>query len=97
MPSRFGLYVLPGVRDTAWHEYAGTRSAGTEVIPNFEAVLRAQDVHHLIAVVMEVERRFGAGRGYLLERHDALPGLLVLQLQRGRSAGFNGPYWLLTR
>jgi hypothetical protein len=62
----------------AWHEYAGTRPAGTEMIAHFEGVLSAQNVHHLIAVVMEVERCFGAGRSYLLERHDTLPGLFVL-------------------
>jgi hypothetical protein len=67
------------------------------MIAHFEGVLSAQNVHHLIAVVMEVERCFGAGRSYLLERHDTLPGLFVLQLECCRSAGRHVPYWFLSR
>src|ERR1700730_11585968 len=70
------------VWDAAWHEYACTQPTGTDMIADFEAVLSAQNVHHLVAVAMEVERCFGAGRDYRLERHDTLPALLVLQLQR---------------
>ena len=57
---------------------AGTWPAGTDMVADFETVVPAQNVHHLIAVVMEVERCSGAGRCYFLEGHDTLPGLLVL-------------------
>ena len=62
------------------------------MVTDFEAVLSTQNVHYFVTVVMEVERRFSASRSYLLERHDALPCLLVLQLQRRRSAGRHAPY-----
>ena len=45
---------------------------------------------------MEVERRSDAGWGYLLEGHNTLPGLLVLQLKRGCSVGRHVPYRFLS-
>src|SRR5262249_58459911 len=69
---------LPGVRNAARHEHARTRSAGNGLVTDPETVLSAQNVHHLVAVTMEVERCRGALWSYLLERHHALSGLPVL-------------------
>src|SRR3954452_9514626 len=73
-----GAGTLPRVRDIAGHEGAGSGAANRDLVADLECDLAAQDVGHLIAVVMEVHRRHGAGRCCFLEHHHALFGIAVL-------------------
>jgi hypothetical protein len=65
--------ILPGIRNSARHEYAAAGSTGAEFVANFEAELSAENEHHLITVAMEVEWSFSASGSCLLERHHRSP------------------------
>src|SRR5207245_6982623 len=82
----FGTGALPGMRHAARHEGAGARAAERDLVADLERDLAAQDIGHLVAVVMEVERALGPGRNGFLEHHDAAAGLAAPQFERERSA-----------
>src|SRR5262249_36597965 len=82
----FGAGDLPGMRNAARHESTGARAADADPITDFDRDFPGQDVSDLVAVVMQVERRFGTGRGGLLKHHHALAGLAVQELERCRPA-----------
>src|SRR5207248_10487442 len=63
----FGAGALPGMRDVAGHEGAGSGAADRDLVAYPERYLAAQHVGHLVAVVMEVHRGHGAGRRGFLE------------------------------
>jgi hypothetical protein len=48
----FGTGALPGVRYAAWHKGAGAGAADRDLIADLEGDLAAQDIGHLVAVVM---------------------------------------------
>ena len=94
--SALGAGALPGMRDATGHEGAGSRPADGELIADLERDLAAQDVGHLIAVVMEVHRGHGADRRRFLEHHHALLGIAVLQLEDGLPSGLHRPHRAFT-
>src|SRR5439155_1484148 len=78
----FGTGALPGMRHAARHEGAGSGAADRDLIADQEGDLTAQDIGHLVAVVMQVEGALGPGGDGLLEQHDAVAGLSASQFER---------------
>src|SRR6267378_8362348 len=72
--SGFRAGALPGMRHATWHEGAGTGAADRDLIADLEGDFAAQDIGHLVAVVVQVERAPCPGWNGLLEHHDALAG-----------------------
>src|SRR4029077_114457 len=96
-PPGFGSGVLPGVRNAARYEGTGARAADCDPIVDLEGELSAQNIDQLVAIVMEVKRRICASGCCFLERHEALRGFRVLQLECRRSAGRHVPHRTFTR
>jgi hypothetical protein len=57
--SGFRAGALPGMRHAAWHEGAGAGAADRDRVADLEGDLAAQDIGHLVTVVMQVT--IGAG------------------------------------
>src|SRR5262249_19019977 len=52
----FSAAVLPRMRNAARHEGAGAGATDRDLVADLERDLAAQDVRHLVAVVMQMER-----------------------------------------
>jgi hypothetical protein len=78
----FSAGVLPGVWDAAWQKRTGPRPADGDLISDLKGDFAAQYVGHLVAVVVEMECRLGAGRRSFFEQHDAATGVAAEQLER---------------
>src|SRR5262245_41435247 len=76
--------VFPGMRYPAWHEGAGAGAADREFVADFERDLAAQDIGHLVAVVVQMERALRSCGNGLLEQHDAVAGRSTQQLEDRR-------------
>src|SRR5258707_1683416 len=74
--------ALPGMRHAARHEGIGAGAADRDLVADHEGDLAAQDVGHLVAVVMQMKGALGAGRNGFLEDHDAVAGRAAQQLER---------------
>src|SRR6266851_3419134 len=83
----FRAGALPGMRHAARHEGAGSGAADRDLVADEERDLAGEDIGHLVAVAMQVERALGPGRNGFLEHHDAVAGLSAAQFERERSAG----------
>src|SRR5262249_21750658 len=68
-----------------------------DFIADLEGDLAAQDIAHLVAVVMEVERALCPGGYGLLEQHDAVAGRLAQQLEHARPLRRVGRHEALSR
>src|SRR5216683_2949164 len=71
----FRAGALPGMRHAACHEGAGAGAADRDLIADLEGDLAGEDIGHLVAVVVQVERALGPGGDGFLEHHDAAIGL----------------------
>src|SRR6516165_5832622 len=60
-PSGFCAGTLPGVRHVARHEGTGAGAADRDLVADLEGDLAAEDIGHLVAVVMQVERALCPG------------------------------------
>src|SRR5881296_907419 len=89
--------VLPGMRDAARHEGAGAGAADRDLVADLEGDLAAQDIGHLVAVMMQMERALCPGGNGFLEQHDAAPGRSAEQLERRRSARRHVQYRTVSR
>src|SRR5216683_4020317 len=87
--SGFRAGALPGMRHAARHEGAGAGTADRDLIADLEGHLAAQDIGHLVAVAMQVERALGPGGNGLLEHHDAVAGFSAPRFEREQSAWRN--------
>src|SRR3954447_3686106 len=80
--ARLGAGALPGMRDVARHEGAGAGPANGDGVADLERDLAAENIGDFVAVAMEVHGRHGPDRSHLLEHHQALLRLAVLQFER---------------
>src|SRR5713101_3450782 len=96
-PPGFRAGALPGMRHAAWHESAGAGAADRGLVADLERDLAAQDIGHLVAAVMQMERALGPGGNGFLEQHDAVAGCSAQQLERERSARRRARYLALSR
>ena len=71
--------------DAARHEGAGAGTTGGDLVANLECDLAAQDVGHLLAVMMQVEPALRPCGNGLLEQHDAASGRSAQELEHERS------------
>src|SRR5262245_19528995 len=79
--------VLPGMRDVAREERAGSGPTNAHIVPDSEGDLAGEHPGHLVAVAMEMEHALGAGGHGFLEHHDALVGVLADHFQGGEATG----------
>src|SRR5258708_8894373 len=75
------------MRHAARHEGAGAGAADRDLVADLEGDLAIQDIRHLVAVVMQVERALCPGGNGFLEHHDAFAGVFAQQFEQ------IGPAW----
>src|SRR6267154_964297 len=96
-PPGFRAGALPGMRHAARHEGIGAGAADADLVADHESDLAAQDIGHLVAVVMQMKGALGAGGDGFLEYHDAVAGRAAEQLERELSARRRARHLALSR
>src|SRR5207253_11445118 len=66
-PPGLGSRVLPSMRNAARYKGTSAGPAGRDPIADLEGEFSAQNIDQLVAVVVEMERRIGAGGRGILE------------------------------